>query len=108
MLGGPMSPGLIFLVQALVVVALPVVILRFSRLKGRVPLVVVQIVVGLALGPSLFGRLAPGYYQLFFNPAALAPLSGIGSGAGLRFGVVTRPPPRPQTLPGQCSGPFAF
>jgi len=89
MLGGPMSPGLIFLVQALVVVALPVVILRFSRLKGRVPLVVVQIVVGLALGPSLFGRLAPEYYQLFFNPAALAPLSGIGSVAVLVFGLIT-------------------
>jgi hypothetical protein len=59
MLGGALSPGLIFLVQALVIVALPVAILRFSRLKGRLPLVVVQIVVGLALGPSLFGRLAP-------------------------------------------------
>src|SRR5947207_9533615 len=89
MFGGTMSPGLIFLVQALVVVALPVAILRFSRLKGRVPLVVVQIVVGLALGPSLFGRLAPDYYQLFFNEAALLPLSGIGAVAVLVFGLIT-------------------
>ena len=89
MFGGTMSPGLIFLVQALVVVALPVAILRFSRLKGRLPLVVVQIVVGLALGPSLFGRLAPDYYQLFFNQAGLAPLSGIGSIAILVFGLIT-------------------
>src|SRR5258707_3846591 len=100
MLGGAMSPGLIFLVQALVVVALPVVILRFSRLKGRVPLVVVQIVVGLALGPSLFGRLAPEYYQLFFNPAALAPLSGIGSVAVLVFGLITGLDPDPNNVPG--------
>src|SRR5437763_14987026 len=84
-----MTPGLIFLVQALVVVALPVALLRFSRLKGRVPLVVVQIVVGLALGPSLFGRLTPDYYQLFFNEAALAPLSGISSVAVLVFGLIT-------------------
>ena len=84
-----MTPALIFLVQAFVIVALPVAILRFSRLKGRVPLVVVQIVVGLALGPSLFGRLAPDYYQLFFNQAALAPLSGIGSVAVLVFGLIT-------------------
>ena len=84
-----MSPALIFLVQALVVVALPVVVLRFSRLKGVVPLVVIQIVVGIALGPSLFGRLAPEYYQLFFNQAALAPLSGIGSVAVLVFGLIT-------------------
>jgi len=89
MLGSALSPGLIFLVQALVVVALPVAILRFSRLKGRVPLVVVQIVVGLALGPSLFGRLAPDYYQLFFNEAALLPLSGIGAVAVLVFGLIT-------------------
>src|SRR5437868_4958672 len=89
MLGGALSPGLIFLVQALVVVALPVAILRFSRLKGRLPLVVVQIVVGLALGPSLFGRLAPEYYQLFFSQTALAPLSGIGSVAVLVFGLIT-------------------
>jgi Kef-type K+ transport system membrane component KefB len=84
-----MTPGLIFLVQALVVVALPVAVLRFSRLKGLVPLVVVQIVVGIALGPSLFGRLAPEYYQLFFNHAALSPLSGIGSVAVLVFGLIT-------------------
>src|SRR3981189_223178 len=105
MLGGPMSPGLIFLVQALVVVALPVVILRFSRLKGRVPLVVVQIVVGLALGPSLFGRLAPEYYQLFFNQAALAPLSGIGSVAVLVFGLITGLHLDPETFRGNGRGP---
>ena len=84
-----MSPSLIFLIQALVVVVLPVAALRFSGLKGVVPLVVVQILVGITLGPSVLGRLAPGLYQLFFNAAALAPLSGIGSVAVLIFGLVT-------------------
>jgi Kef-type K+ transport system membrane component KefB len=84
-----MTPALVFLVQALVVVALPVAVLRFSRLKGVVPLVVIQIIVGIALGPSLFGRFAPEYYQLFFNQAALAPLAGIGSVAVLIFGLIT-------------------
>ncbi len=84
-----MTPGLIFLVQALVVVALPVGLLRLSGLKGLVPLVVIQILVGIALGPSLFGRLAPQYFQLFFNQAALSPLSGIGSVAVLVFGLIT-------------------
>ena len=64
-------------------------LLRFSRLKGVVPLVVIQIVVGVALGPSLFGRLAPEYDQLFFNHAALAPLTGIGLVAVLVFGLIT-------------------
>jgi len=84
-----LTPGVIFLVQALVVVALPVALLRLSRLKGLVPLVVIQIVVGIALGPSLFGRLAPQYFHLFFNETVLAPLSGIGSVAVLAFGLIT-------------------
>lgn len=84
-----MTPSLIFLVQALVVVALPVCVLRFSRLKGLVPLVVVQIVVGIALGPSVFGRVAPELYQTLFNSASLSLLSGIGSVAVLVFGLIT-------------------
>jgi K+:H+ antiporter len=95
-----MTPALIFLIQAIVVVALPVVVLRFSRLKGVVPLVVIQIIVGIALGPSLFGRLAPDYYQLFFNQAALAPLSGIGSVAVLIFGLITGLHLDPETFRG--------
>ena len=84
-----MTPPLIFLIQALVLVALPVVVLRFLGLRGRIPLVVVQILVGIALGPSLFGRLAPDLYRMFFNPAALAPLSGIASVAVVIFGLIT-------------------
>src|SRR5262249_23762357 len=89
MLSNVLTPGLIFLVQALVIVALSVVVLRVSPFNGRVPLVVIQIAVGLALGPSLFGRFVPEYYQLFFNQSALAPLSGIGSFAVLVFGLIT-------------------
>jgi len=95
-----MTPALVFLIQAIVVVALPVAVLRFSRLKGVVPLVVIQIVVGIALGPSLFGRLAPEYYQLFFNQTALAPLSGIGSVAVLIFGLITGLHLDPETFRG--------
>jgi Kef-type K+ transport system membrane component KefB len=84
-----MTPSLIFLVLALVVVVLPVAVLRFSGLKGRMPLVVVQIMVGIALGPSVFGRVAPGLFQMFINPASLASLSGIGSIAVLIFGLIT-------------------
>ncbi len=85
----PMSQSLIFLIQAFVIVVLPVAVLRYSGLKGLVPLVVIQILVGIALGPSVFGRIAPGLYQLVFNPASIAPLSGISSIAVLIFGLVT-------------------
>jgi Kef-type K+ transport system membrane component KefB len=84
-----MTPGLIFLMQALVIVALPVVLLRYSGLKGLVPLVVVQILVGIALGPSVFGRVAPDLYGILINPTSLSYLSGIASVAVLIFGLIT-------------------
>ena len=84
-----MSAPTIFLIQALVLVALPVVVLRISGLKGRIPLVVVQILVGIALGPTLFGRLDADLYHMFFNPKALAPLLGIADVAIVIFGFVT-------------------
>src|SRR5271156_5989842 len=84
-----MTPGLIFLLQALAIVAVPIVLLRFSGLKGLLPLVVVQILVGIALGPSVFGRVAPETYYLLINPASVAYLSGIASIAVLIFGLVT-------------------
>jgi Kef-type K+ transport system membrane component KefB len=84
-----MTPELIFLVQALAILVLPVAVWRLLFLRGAVPLVVVQILVGIALGPTLFGRFAPETYHLFFNPATLTPLWGVASIAVLLFGFVT-------------------
>jgi Kef-type K+ transport system membrane component KefB len=84
-----MTPSLIFLVQALAIVALPVVLLRCSGLKGLVPLVVVQILLGIALGPSAFGRVAPDFYRILSNPTSLSYLSGVSSVAVLIFGLIT-------------------
>jgi len=84
-----MTPSLIFLLQALVIVALPVVLLRYSGLKGLVPLVVVQILVGIALGPSIFGRIAPEFFSILINPTSLLYLSGVASVAVLIFGLIT-------------------
>jgi hypothetical protein len=38
-----------------------------------------QIFVGVALGPSLFGRLAPSYFQLFAGPSTLKRLPALAS-----------------------------
>jgi len=84
-----MTADPIFIVQALVILVLPVAMWRALYLRGAVPLVVVQILVGIALGPTLFGRLAPEFYHLFFNPATLTPLWGVASIAVLLFGFVT-------------------
>ena len=79
----------IFIVQALAILVLPVAIWRGLFLRGAIPLVVVQILVGIALGPTLLGRVAPDLYRLLFNPATLTPLWGISSIAVLLFGFVT-------------------
>jgi len=100
-----MVPGLIFLVQALVVVALPIAVLRLAGLRSLVPLVVVQIAIGIALGPSLLGRIAPELYSLFFNKEALLPLSGIASVAVLFFGFITGLHLEPRIL-GERGVPF--
>jgi Kef-type K+ transport system membrane component KefB len=78
-----------FLLEAFVIVALPVVLLRVSRLKGLMPLVAVQIAVGIAMGPSIFGRLAPDYFQIFTRPETLSSFSGVAFIAVLIFGLIS-------------------
>jgi Kef-type K+ transport system membrane component KefB len=84
-----MTADLIFLLQAFVVVTIPFALSRALKLSGAVPLVVIQILLGIALGPSLFGRIAPDAYRLLFNPATLGPLTGTASIAVLFFSFIT-------------------
>jgi Kef-type K+ transport system membrane component KefB len=84
-----MTNELIFLLEAFVIITFPFAFSRMLRLNGMVPLVVTQILLGIALGPSLFGRIAPEAYEMLFNPATLGPLSGAASIAVLFFGFIT-------------------
>ena len=84
-----MPPILLFLGQALVLIALPFAIWTIPVIRRAMPLVVVQIVMGVALGPSLFGRLAPGTAALLLPAGSLASLSGLSSLAVLLFAFLT-------------------
>ena len=84
-----MNASAIFLLQSLIVLAVPVGLLRISGLKGVIPLVTVQIFVGIALGPTVFGKISPEYFHLFAGPAVLAPLGGLATLAVLIFGLLT-------------------
>src|ERR1700722_3897270 len=84
-----MSQSSLFLLEAFVVVILPVVLLRISGLKGLVPLVVVQILVGIAMGPTVFGRIAPDYFHTISNPTTLSSFSGIATIGVLIFGMIS-------------------
>jgi Kef-type K+ transport system membrane component KefB len=84
-----MTPTSLFLLQAGVIVGLPVVVLRISGLRGVMPLVAVQIFVGLILGPSVFGYLAPDLFHAFAGPQVLAPLMGLAILAVIIFGLIS-------------------
>jgi K+:H+ antiporter len=84
-----MTHELIFLLETFVIVTVPFALSHVLRLSGMVPLVVTQILLGIALGPSLLGRVAPEAYAMLFNPATLGPLSGAASIAVLFFGFIT-------------------
>jgi Kef-type K+ transport system membrane component KefB len=83
------TPSSIFLLQAFVIVAVPAILRRLTRVKGIMPLVTMQIMVGIVLGPSVFGKLAPGVFQIFGSPAALSPLGGLATVAVLIFGLIS-------------------
>jgi Kef-type K+ transport system membrane component KefB len=77
------------LIQFLLVVPLPFVVASALGSRRVVPLAVVQVLIGIALGPSLFGRLFPGLSGIIFRPDSLAPLTGLASIAVLLFSFVT-------------------
>jgi len=79
----------IFLAQALFIIVLPPLLANCFRLGALVPLVVVQIVFGVFLGPSGLGKLAPTTYSAFFPPESLGFLSHVSSLALFFFAILT-------------------
>ncbi|WP_042704829.1 cation:proton antiporter [Azospirillum sp. B506] len=86
---GGLSPALLFLMQALLLIAGPFLLWRLGGGRHIAPMVVVQILFGVALGPSLLGRLLPDLWGVLFAPAALAPLSGLALMAVVFFAFLT-------------------
>ncbi|SPS01229.1 cation:proton antiporter [Cupriavidus taiwanensis] len=67
----------IFFLQAMLVVALPYLLWRGAGLRAMFPLVGVQVLAGIVLGPSVFGALAPHGWTALFGPERLPMLSGL-------------------------------
>ncbi|CAO3418019.1 cation:proton antiporter domain-containing protein [Azospirillum doebereinerae] len=84
-----LTPALLFLLQALLLIAGPFLLWRLAGARHIAPMVVIQILFGIALGPSLLGRAAPELWSTLFAPAALAPLSGLSLLAVLFFAFLT-------------------
>ncbi len=67
----------LFLVAMLIVFTLPWLLWRLLRTDRWAPLVVVQIVAGIVLGPGVLGALFPAYYGFVFTPAVVQSLNGV-------------------------------
>jgi Kef-type K+ transport system membrane component KefB len=75
----------IFLIAMLLIFALPYLIWRLFKTDYWAPLVVVQIITGILLGPGILGAAFPDYYQFVFNPQVIQTLNGIAWWAVMLF-----------------------
>jgi Kef-type K+ transport system membrane component KefB len=80
-----MSTSEIFLIAMGIIFLVPYLIWRVGRTEHYAPLVVVQILTGILLGPGILGALYPQYYAFVFNPAVVQSLSGIAWWAVMSF-----------------------
>lgn len=75
----------IFLIAMAIIFTVPFLIWRLGRTDYWAPLVVVQIITGILLGPGILGALFPGYYQFVFSPTVVQSLNGIAWWAVMLF-----------------------
>ncbi|MCG2586181.1 cation:proton antiporter [Massilia sp. TS11] len=80
-----MSTTEIFLIALLLIFSVPYLIWRLGRTDYYAPLVVVQIITGILLGPGVLGAAFPDYYQFVFNKSVITALNGIAWWAVMLF-----------------------
>ena len=75
----------LFLLALILIFALPYGIWRLGRTDYWAPLVVVQILTGIVLGPGVLGAAWPSYYAALFTPQVIGALNGIAWWAVMLF-----------------------
>ncbi|MBK7647376.1 MAG: cation:proton antiporter [Betaproteobacteria bacterium] len=78
----------IFLIAMAIIFTVPYLIWRLGRTDYFAPLVVVQIMTGILLGPGILGRIYPDYYAFVFNPTVVQSLNGIAWWAVMLFVMI--------------------
>ncbi len=79
----------LFLLEAALLIGLPFALWRWAGLHALAPLAVLQIMVGLALGPSILGELAPDLHASLFPPPVVAKIGSVASIAVVLYACVT-------------------
>ncbi len=75
----------LFLIALTIIFSLPYLFWRLLRTDYWAPLVVVQIVAGIVLGPGVLGAAFPGYYETVFRPEVIGALNGLAWWAVMLF-----------------------
>ena len=75
----------IYLIAMIIIFALPYLVWRLGRTDYWAPLVVVQIISGILLGPGVLGAAFPDYYRFIFNPQVVGALNGVAWWAVMLF-----------------------
>jgi len=75
----------IYLIAMAIIFTVPYLIWRLGRTEYFAPLVVVQIVTGILLGPGILGAVFPDYYNFVFNPQVIQSLNGVAWWAVMLF-----------------------
>ncbi len=78
----------IFLIAMAIIFTVPFLIWRLGRTDYWAPLVVVQIIMGIVLGPGVLGAIFPEYYKYVFNQPVIQSLNGIAWWAVMVFVMI--------------------
>ncbi len=82
---GGMNLTEIYLIALTIIFAVPWLVWRVLRTDYWAPLVVVQIVGGILLGPGVMGAVFPDYYAFVFRPDVIIALNGVAWWAVMLF-----------------------
>ena len=83
-----MSVTEIYLLAMLIIFTVPYLIWRLADTNYYAPLVVVQIITGILLGPGVLGAAYPDYYKFVFAPPVIQSLNGIAWWAVMIFVMI--------------------
>jgi Kef-type K+ transport system membrane component KefB len=78
----------LFIVALAIIFTVPYLVWRVGRTEYWAPLVVVQIVTGILLGPGVLGAAFPEYYEYVFRPPVVQALNGVGWWAVMLFVLI--------------------
>ena len=78
----------IFLIAMTIIFTVPFLIWRLGRTDYYAPLVVVQIIAGILLGPGVLGRFFPDYYAFVFTSTVVQSMNGIAWWAVMLFVMI--------------------